>query len=131
MTEAETAYLKNKLVSASHVFQFRSPNADEVRKAQYMDIATMSNISCGGPNTLISVLQTLKDTNTYLKQQTAPWASPLRNVYVSTYVTVAQEYLDSTEGRRVCWYIACLDAAIFLVWKAPCLRPFYAQGIYP
>ena len=80
MTEAETAYLKNKLVSASHVFQFHSPNADEVRKARYMDIATVSNISCGGLNTLISVLQTLKDTNTYLKQQTAPWVSPLQNV---------------------------------------------------
>lgn len=111
MTEAETTYWKNKLISVSHVFQFSSPTTDEMRKARYMELANF-----------------LKEYLNYLKEQTSTWPGTLRNVYVSSYVSVAQEYLDATEGRRVCWYIACVNASIFLAWKSRRLLPFMQKA---
>lgn len=73
-------------------------------------------------------LQFLKEHLNYLKEQTSTWPGTLRNVYVSSYVSVAQEYLDATEGRRVCWYIACVNASIFLAWKSRRLLPFMQKA---
>ena len=44
MTEAETTYWKNKLVSVSHVFQFSSPTTEEMRKARYMELANVRDV---------------------------------------------------------------------------------------
>ncbi|KAL4066045.1 hypothetical protein V8B97DRAFT_2021162 [Scleroderma yunnanense] len=107
ITEKETKYWKEKLLSASNIFQFRSPTTEEMRRARYLELAGR-----------------LKDILNVLKEETSTWPATLRNAYVGTYVRAAQGYLDSTEGRRVCWYIASLNAVVFLAWKARRIRPF-------
>lgn len=107
VTESETKYWKNKLVTVSSIFQLRPPSTDEMRRARYMEL--------GG---------SLKETLEHLKDETSTWPSTLRNVSIATYVRCAQTYLDWTEGRRLCFHIACVNAAIFLAWKVPRLRSF-------
>jgi hypothetical protein len=38
------------------------------------------------------------------------------------YAMVAQPYLDSTEGRRICWKIIAFNTAIWFAWQLPRLR---------
>ncbi|KAI6101336.1 hypothetical protein F5141DRAFT_1051357 [Pisolithus sp. B1] len=107
LTESETKYWKKKLVTVSSMFQLRPPSTDEMRRARYMEL--------GGQ---------LKETLNQLKDETSTWPGTLRNVFLATYVRCAQTYLDWTEGRRLCFHIACLNAAVFLAWKVPRLRSF-------
>jgi len=38
------------------------------------------------------------------------------------YTSLAQNYLDATEGRRMCFKITAINAAVWLLWKLPSAR---------
>ncbi|OCH91624.1 hypothetical protein OBBRIDRAFT_792100 [Obba rivulosa] len=41
-----------------------------------------------------------------------------------TYYQIAQPLVETSEGRRTCWTIGTISAAMFLLWKIPSMRPF-------
>ncbi len=49
----------------------------------------------------------------------------LLQVYITKiHVTVAQTYLDNNEGKRICWKICLLNAAVYAAWKFKRFQPF-------
>ncbi|KAG0705596.1 hypothetical protein DFH29DRAFT_980840 [Suillus ampliporus] len=110
-TEIDTEYWSKRLVSVSHRWTLRPPSTEEMRKAQYLELGKY----------LQTQVNQLKDTLT-------EWPLALRNLVLSVYVQAAQSYLDAPEGRRLCWLICGVNAAIYLVWKIPRLAPFMSRS---
>src|ERR1700722_5619184 len=46
----------------------------------------------------------------------------VKRLLVTAYTSLAQNYLDATEGRRMCFKITAINAAVWLLWKLPSAR---------
>ncbi|KAJ8520281.1 hypothetical protein ONZ45_g2870 [Pleurotus djamor] len=102
-TDVETEYWIKRLSTGWSLG--RLTNADLV-KAQYLQLG----------KDLQEGLERMKEV-----YQAIPL---LLQVYVSKiHVTVAQTYLDNNEGKRICWKICLLNAAIYAAWKFKRLQP--------
>ncbi|KAF9499515.1 rhomboid-domain-containing protein [Pleurotus eryngii] len=103
-TDVETEYWVKRLSSG-----WRSAtlgNTDLV-KAQYVQLG----------QELQSGLERMKEV-----YQSIPL---LLQVYITKiHVTVAQTYLDNNEGKRICWKICLLNAAVYAAWKFKRFQPF-------
>ncbi|KAJ6518771.1 hypothetical protein C8R45DRAFT_949192 [Mycena sanguinolenta] len=51
-----------------------------------------------------------------------------RNVIMRVWATVAQTYLNVTEGKRICWKICLLNVGVWLAWKSKRLQPFMLRN---
>ncbi|KAJ7890569.1 hypothetical protein B0H14DRAFT_2689879 [Mycena olivaceomarginata] len=51
-----------------------------------------------------------------------------RNHIVQTWATVAQTYLNVTEGKRICWKICLLNIGVWIAWKSRRLQPFMLRN---
>ncbi|KAF9219802.1 rhomboid-domain-containing protein [Gyrodon lividus] len=106
-TQFETEYWSKRLLMISSMWTLRAPTTDEIRRARYVDLG--------------SKLQAGVDK---IKEVTNTWPMALRHAVVAAYATTAQNYLDASEGRRLCWTICGVNTAIFLLWKIPRLNLF-------
>ncbi|KIK90515.1 hypothetical protein PAXRUDRAFT_831635 [Paxillus rubicundulus Ve08.2h10] len=106
-TQLETEYWSKRLLMVSSSWSLRAPTTDEIRRARYVDLGAK----------LQSGVDRIKDA-------TAAWPLALRHALVAAYATAAQNYLDASEGRRICWIICGVNAAIFLLWKVPRFNAF-------
>ncbi|KAF8216458.1 hypothetical protein K438DRAFT_1657740 [Mycena galopus ATCC 62051] len=51
-----------------------------------------------------------------------------RNAVMRTWATVAQTYLNVTEGKRICWKICLLNIGVWVAWKSRRLQPFMLRN---
>jgi rhomboid-like protein len=51
-----------------------------------------------------------------------------RNRLMRAWATVAQTYLNVTEGKRLCWKICLLNVGVWLAWKSKRLQPFMLRN---
>lgn len=47
----------------------------------------------------------------------------MRSLAVWGYIQVFQPILDAPDGKRACWAIGVVNAAIWAAWQIPRLRP--------
>ncbi|KAJ7765387.1 hypothetical protein DFH07DRAFT_362899 [Mycena maculata] len=51
-----------------------------------------------------------------------------RNRIMRTWATVAQAYLNVTEGKRLCWKICLLNIGVWAAWKSRRFRPYMLRN---
>ncbi|KAL0955133.1 hypothetical protein HGRIS_004046 [Hohenbuehelia grisea] len=102
-TDVETEYWMRRLGTS---WTAGSPTNADMVKAIYLQLG----------KDLQDGLERMKDV--YLR------IPLLLQVYLTNiHVTVAQTYLDNNEGKRICWKICLLNAAVFVAWKFSRLQP--------
>ncbi|KAI0946945.1 hypothetical protein AcV7_009521 [Taiwanofungus camphoratus] len=62
-----------------------------------------------------------------MKDAVEEWPQTLKALMIWTYVQVAQPILDMSEGRRVAWFIATINGAVYIAWQFPRLKPFMTR----
>ncbi|KAJ7504423.1 hypothetical protein B0H11DRAFT_1982281 [Mycena galericulata] len=68
--------------------------------------------------------ESLKSLSTFTER--LPGATRLR--IVRMWATVAQSYLNVTEGKRLCWKICLLNIGVWLAWKSRRFRPYMLRN---
>ncbi|KAF5383564.1 hypothetical protein D9615_003761 [Tricholomella constricta] len=64
------------------------------------------------------LIKRLRDWYAYITKSAQDVPSLLRPWLGVAYVTVMQPFADASEGKRLCWKICLLNAAVWLAWKA-------------
>lgn len=72
-------------------------------------------------------VQKLQDGLAAMKDAVEEWPQTLKALMIWTYVQVAQPILDMSEGRRVAWFIATINGAVYIAWQFPRLKPFMTR----
>ncbi|TFL05282.1 hypothetical protein BDV98DRAFT_501208, partial [Pterulicium gracile] len=106
-TTIDTEVWTENLKRSSSIWTFRDPTSDEIRRA--------NNFSLG--KKMQTGLSSLKD---WLNDFAVP--AYFKYWIIRGYVDVAQPYLDTTEGRRLCWKICLFNGAVYLAWKIRALQ---------
>jgi rhomboid-like protein len=106
-TTIDTEVWTENLKRSSSIWTFRDPTSDEIRRA--------NNFALG------KKLQTgLSDLKAWLDNTGVP--AYFKYWIIRGYVDVAQPYLDTTEGRRLCWKISLFNIGVYLAWKIRALE---------
>lgn len=71
--------------------------------------------------------QTLLAAMKRLHDAVASWPQVAAHYAVMAYYQVAQPMVETSEGRRTCWAIGAVNAAIFLLWRFPSMKPFLTR----
>ncbi|KAH7885837.1 hypothetical protein F5I97DRAFT_1936814 [Phlebopus sp. FC_14] len=106
-TQLESEFWNKRIRSVHTMWGFRTPTKEDLQRVQQMELVAR-----------------LREELVTIKKNCSLWPPLVRDVLVSTWVSRAQNYVDATEGRRMCWKIVALNSIIFFAWKAPRFVPF-------
>ncbi|CAK5267640.1 unnamed protein product, partial [Mycena citricolor] len=76
----------------------------------------------------ISLAQELRDNLKKLADSTEGLPNVIRNFVVYGYGSVAQAYLNVTDGKRLCWKIGLLNVGVWLAWRSNGLRSYMQRN---
>ncbi|KAJ7043569.1 hypothetical protein C8F04DRAFT_1072556 [Mycena alexandri] len=72
--------------------------------------------------------QELRDGLKTVGSVTEGLGNGVRNRIMLAWATVAQSYLNVSEGKRICWKICLLNVGVWLAWKSRRLKPFMLRN---
>nr|GAT55746.1 predicted protein [Mycena chlorophos] len=76
----------------------------------------------------IALTQELRDGLKKVGAATAGLPTATRNHILRIWSTVAQSYLNVTEGKRLCWKLCLLNIGVWLMWKSRRFNPYMARN---
>ncbi|KAG8214980.1 hypothetical protein J3R82DRAFT_8383 [Butyriboletus roseoflavus] len=106
-TQLENDHWSKEVRKFMSIWTFREPTHEEIRKSKAR----------------AQVAQFFKYLES-VKEKISQWPIALQNVSLTVSAFVGSFYYDASEGRRLCWSICVLNAAVFLMWKIPRLNAF-------
>lgn len=71
-----------------------------------------------------AICQKLKKRLQEFKDSMANWPAQLFVPIIWSYVKIANEYLGSSEGKRVAYQITAVNGFVWFLWQLKALRPF-------
>ncbi|KAJ7180628.1 hypothetical protein C8R46DRAFT_1070032 [Mycena filopes] len=75
-----------------------------------------------------ALAQELRDGLKTVGNVTEGLGRSVRNRIMLVWATVAQSYLNVSEGKRICWKICVLNVGVWLAWKSRRLKPFMLRN---
>lgn len=99
-TNIETDYWTKRMTSVSSVWTFQSLTSTDLKRAQNVEVIKDLREWFAGLNLRLQEMPGL----------IRPWVG-------LAFVSVLQPYADASEGKRLCWKICLLNAAVWVAWK--------------
>ncbi|KAJ2930532.1 hypothetical protein H1R20_g6565, partial [Candolleomyces eurysporus] len=105
-TNVETEYWKKRLQSTSSVWSLQSVTTTDLKRAQNAEL-----------------IRELREWFAKLNEKLQDAPALIRPWIGLAFVTVLQPYADASEGKRLCWKVCLLNAAVYLAWKVKRWQP--------
>lgn len=99
-----------------------SPTSGDLRIARLKTEAKVRMLLSLFKLLLIIHGQEMQETAVRMRESNLPLL--LKAFISNTHVTLAQQWLNSNDGKRAAYVICALNAGVWLMWKVPRLRPF-------
>ncbi|KAF7771031.1 hypothetical protein Agabi119p4_7005 [Agaricus bisporus var. burnettii] len=108
-TNIETEYWKKKLNAVSASWMSAAVTTLDIKRAQQAEF-----------------IKKLRDTFTNANNALLQLPPIFRTWAAGGLVAILQPWVDASEGKRLCWKICMLNAAVWVAWKIPRWQPAMA-----
>ncbi|KAF9564290.1 hypothetical protein CPC08DRAFT_705466 [Agrocybe pediades] len=99
-TTIETEHWTERMLSVSPIWNVKALTNQDLKRAQNAELIQRMR------ETLTNIQSTVQQLPVLIR----PWIN-------LAFVSVMQPYADASEGKRLCWKICLLNAAVYLAWK--------------